>query len=217
MLDLREPLPRWLERGPPAEPRPPRPLAPSSLGEEDAPDPPFPPGAGRDAARRGTLVHKLLERLPDVAAAVREDAGRGWLARHAVDLAPADREALLASALTVLGNPEWADLFGPDSLAEVPVAAVVGGQVVAGTIDRLVIEPTRVRLVDYKSARRPPDSLQAVPRGVLRQMGAYAAALEATFPGRTVEVALLYTAVPRLIAVPADVLAAHKPDLAPRE
>lgn len=217
MLDLREPLPRWLERAPPAEPRPPRPLAPSSLGEEDAPDPPFPPGAGRDAARRGTLVHKLLERLPDVVAAAREDAGRGWLERHAADLPAQDRDALLGSALAVLGNPDWADLFGPDSLAEVPVAAVVGGQVVAGTIDRLVIEPGRVRLVDYKSARRPPDRIDAVPRGVLRQMGAYAAALEATFPGRAVEVALLYTAVPRLIAVPAEVLAAHKPDLAPRE
>lgn len=217
MLDLREPLPRWLERAPPAEPRPPRPLAPSSLGEEDAPDPPFPPGAGRDAARRGTLVHKLLERLPDVAAAAREDAGRGWLERHAADLPAQDRDALLGSALAVLGNPDWADLFGPDSLAEVPVAAVVGGQVVAGTIDRLVIESGRVRLVDYKSARRPPDRIDAVPRGVLRQMGAYAAALEATFPGRAVEVALLYTAVPRLIAVPADVLAVHKPDLAPRE
>jgi len=217
MLDLREPLPRWLERASPAEPRPPRPLAPSSLGEEDAPDPPFPPGAGRDAARRGTLVHKLLERLPDVAAAAREDAGRGWLERHAADLPAQDRDALLGSALAVLGNPDWADLFGPDSLAEVPVAAVVGGQVVAGTIDRLVIEPGRVRLVDYKSARRPPDRIDAVPRGVLRQMGAYAAALEATFPGRAVEVALLYTAVPRLIAVPVEVLAAHKPDLAPRE
>jgi ATP-dependent helicase/nuclease subunit A len=95
------------------------------------------------------------------------------------------------------------------------VAAVVGGQVVAGTIDRLVVEPDRVRLVDYKTARRPPESLEQVPRGVLRQMGAYAAALEVAFPGKRVEVALLYTAVPRLIAVPADVLAAHKPDFSP--
>jgi ATP-dependent helicase/nuclease subunit A len=214
-LPLRDPLPAWIERVPPAEPRPPRPLAPSALGEEDAPDPPFPPGAGRDAARRGTLVHKLLERLPEVAPADRAAAGLAWLARHAADLP--DREGLLASALAVLENPAWADLFAPDSLAEVPVAAIVGGQVVAGTIDRLVIEPDRVRLVDYKSARRPPDSLEAVPRGVLRQMGAYAAALEATFPGRDIEVALLYTAVPRLIEVPAALLAQHKPDLPPRE
>ncbi|KQM13825.1 double-strand break repair helicase AddA [Novosphingobium sp. Leaf2] len=215
LLDLREPLPRWLEAAPAAEPRPPRPLAPSSLGEDDAPDPPLPPGAGRDAARRGTLVHKLLERLPEVPPAERDAAGRAWLARHAADVS--DRDALLADALVVLDNPAWADLFAPGSLAEVPVAAVVGGQVVAGTIDRLVVEPSRVRLIDYKTARRPPATLAQVPVGVLRQMGAYAAALEATFPGRTVEVALLYTAVPRLIAVPTEILAAHKPDLPPRE
>jgi ATP-dependent helicase/nuclease subunit A len=74
-----------------------------------------------------------------------------------------------------------------------------------------------VRLVDYKSARRPPETVEQVPKGVLRQMGAYAAALEATFPGRAIEVALLYTAAPRLIAVPDAVLADHKPDLAVRE
>ncbi|MBO9726118.1 MAG: double-strand break repair helicase AddA [Novosphingobium sp.] len=216
-LPFREPLPRWLERAPPAEPRPPRPLAPSALGEDHAPDPPFPPGAGRDALRRGTLVHKLLERLPQVAADLREEAGWQWLARNAADLPEDAREAMLASAMDVLGNPAWAELFGPDSLAEVPVAAVVGGQVVAGTIDRLVVEPERVRLVDYKTARRPPERLEQVPKGVLRQMGAYAAALEVAFPGRAVEVALLYTTVPHLIEVPAEVLAAHKPDFSPAQ
>lgn len=213
-LPLREPLPAWLERAPAAEPRPPRPLAPSSLGEDDAPDPPFPPGAGRDAARRGTLVHKLLERLPEVAPDARTEAGQAWLERHGAGLSDLDRQAILDSALAVLSQSDWADLFAPGSLAEVPIAAVVGGQVVAGTIDRLVVEPTRVRVVDYKTARRPPQVLEQVPRGVLRQMGAYAAALEVTFPGRAIEVALLYTTAPRLITLPPEVLAAHKPDLA---
>ena len=41
-------------------------------------------------------------------------------------------------------------------------------------------------------------------------MAAYAAALEAVYPGRRVEAALLYTAVPRLIELPPQVLARHK-------
>jgi ATP-dependent helicase/nuclease subunit A len=44
-------------------------------------------------------------------------------------------------------------------------------------------------------------------------MGAYAAALAAIFPGRAIEAALLYTAGPTLIPLPADILAAHKPGL----
>lgn len=213
-LPLRAPLPEWTGRAPAAEPRPPRPLAPSALGEEDAPDPPFPPGAGQQAARRGTVLHALLERLPALAPELREAEAERWLKRNAKDLPTEMRSTILADALGVVANPQWAEIFGPDSLAEVPVAAIVGGQVVAGTIDRLVIGPDRVRLVDYKTSRRPPASLAEVPRGVLRQMAAYAAALEQTFPGRDVEVGILYTSSPRLIEVPAGVLDAHKPALA---
>ena len=53
---------------------------------------------------------------------------------------------------------------------------------------------------------------------ILRQMAAYAAALEAAYPGRTVDAALLYTQVPKLLAIPADLLAVQKQALtAPRE
>ncbi|MBA3055909.1 MAG: double-strand break repair helicase AddA [Sphingomonadales bacterium] len=216
-LALPTPAPPWLSRPVGEEPRPPRPLAPSSLGEDDSADPPHPPGFGEDAARRGTLIHKLLERLPEVAPADRERAALRWLARTAADLAEAARAEMVRAALGVLEVGDWDELFGPDSLAEVPIAATVGQRVIAGTIDRLVVTPGRIRLVDFKSARRPPASLAQVPGAILRQMGAYAAALEAVYPGRAIEVALLYTQTPSLIEIPPDVLAAHKPDLPPSQ
>ena len=117
---------------------------------------------------------------------------------------------MVASALAVLAEPAWADLFAPGALAEVPIAATVGGQVVVGAIDRMVLLPDRIRLIDFKTARRPPESLDAVPVAILRQMAAYAAALEAAYPGRRIEAALLYTQTPRLIALPDDLLAVHK-------
>lgn len=201
--------PAWLERPVAAEPRPPRPLAPSSLGEDLVTDPPFPPGAGQ-AAARGVLLHKLLERLPELPATQRKAAAEAWLAKNAGDFTAPDRAAMVSAALSVLAEPAWADLFAPDALAEVPIAATVGGQVVVGTIDRMVILPDRIRLVDFKTARRPPESLDAVPVAILRQMAAYAAALEAAYPGRRIEAALLYTQTPQLIALPDALLAAHK-------
>ena len=206
-------LPPWLDRAAPAEPRPPRPLAPSQLGEDLAADPPWPPGTGAAAARRGVLIHRLLERLPDVAAPARQGAALGWLARIAPELTAPARDELVASALTVVADPAWAELFQPGSLAEVPIAANVGEQVVAGTIDRLLITPDRVRLVDYKTSRRPPESLDGVPVAILRQLAAYVAALEVTYPGRRIEAALLYTQTPRLIELPPALLAMHKPAL----
>jgi ATP-dependent helicase/nuclease subunit A len=206
-------LPDWLRQPVAAEPRPPRPLAPSSLGEDVSPDPPLAPGVGIAAALRGVLIHKLLERLPSVAIEAREDAAARWLARNATELDAGTRGELAHAALAVLTEPAWADIFCADALAEVPIAAVVGGQVVAGTIDRLVIGPEHIRLVDFKTTRRPPLTSDEVPASTLRQLAAYAAALEVTYPGRRVEAAVLYTQAPRLLAIPADLLDRHKASL----
>jgi ATP-dependent helicase/nuclease subunit A len=192
------------------EPRPPRPLAPSSAGEERGADPPLPPEAVALAARRGVLVHRLLERLPDVPVAERKARARAWLARQARDLDEGTRDELLASALAVLDHPDFARLFAPGALAEVPLAATVGGQVVAGFADRLLVTPGEVTVVDFKTARRPPASLAEVPLSTLRQMAAYAAALGEIYPGRRVRAGVLYTHAPRLIEIPAAVLAEHK-------
>jgi len=207
----------WVTRPIGPEPRPPRPLAPSSAGEEHGADPPLPPGALAAAARRGVLIHRLLERLPEIAPGEREDRARTWLARHAAELTEAERADILARALAVIAQPHWAELFGPAALAEVPLAATVGGLVVSGTADRLLIEPKRVLVADFKTARRPPATLEEVPASTLRQMAAYTAALGAIYPGRAIEAAVLYAQTPLLIEIPADVLEAHKPALAVAE
>lgn len=214
-LALPPALPGWATRAIGPEPRPPRPLAPSSAGEDFGSDPPLPPEATALAARRGVVIHKLLERLPDIAPDQRVDRAKAWLARHAADLPDDVRTDMLDRALAVLAEGNWAELFGPSALAEVPLAAVVDGQVIAGTADRLLVQPTRVLVADFKTARRPPAALEQVPQHTLKQMGAYAAALAVIYPGRRIEAALLYTQAPRLIAIPAELLVLHKPALPP--
>jgi len=210
-------LPAWVTNPIGPEPRPPRPLAPSSAGEEQGADPPLLPGVAAEAAERGVLIHRLLERMPDVPPAERHALALAWLARNAPRMSEQEREDFYNLVLGVIEHPQWAELFGPSALAEVPLAATVGGQVIAGTADRLLIEPGRVLVADFKTARRPPTSLEEVPVSTLRQMAAYAAALAVIYPGRTIEAAVLYTQIPQLIAIPAELLAAHKPAFANAE
>ncbi|WP_156678792.1 double-strand break repair helicase AddA [Sphingomonas profundi] len=204
--------PDWLRRDPPKEERPPRPLAPSAIGRDLVADPP--PGAAmRAAADRGRLLHALFERLPAIAAADRADAAGRWLERSAGIADVNVREGLVADACAIIADPRFADLFGPESLAEAPIAAVVAGDVIAGTVDRLLVTADRVRVIDFKTGRRVPAGLAAVPGHHVEQMAAYVAALEQVFPGRAVEAALLYTAGPILIDLPAALLGSHKPGL----
>ncbi len=204
-------LPAWAHEPAPQEARPPRPLSPSALGDDAVSDPP-PTPAMRVAAERGRLIHALFERLPAVAATDRETAADRWLAKAGgVDDAAA-RSEIVQSVVAVLDDPRFAELFSADTLAEAPIAATLAnGMVVSGTVDRLLIEADRIRVVDFKTGRRAPRGLDDVPEYHLKQMAAYAEALGVIFPGRSVEAALLYTAGPRLIVLNDETLVANKP------
>ena len=205
-------IPDWAQKSAPEEARPPRPLAPSALGDDDVASPPQ--GGGRAVAvERGLLLHALFERLPPVAPDRRRAAALHWLSVQAASFDDATRAAMVDEVLGVLDDPAHAALFGPGSLAEVPLSAVVDGVVVAGIVDRLRVNDDAVTVVDYKTGRYVPANAADVAPAYLRQMAAYRDALAVIFPGRRVEAALLYTAAPRLIVLDHALLDAHKPGL----
>lgn len=200
-------IPPWAKAPAPQEARPARPLAPSSLGVLDAAASPPPHPAMKDAARRGTLLHGLFERLPAVTPADRREAGLRWLKTQGAD----DPDSLVDAALEVIHHPDLAAVFAPGTLAEAPLAGVVDGEVIAGTVDRLLVSASEVVVVDFKTGRKVPADAASVPDYYKAQMGAYAAVLQGIFPDRQVRAVLLYTAGPTRIDLPPEMLAAWRP------
>lgn len=195
-------LPLWLSEAAPEETRPPRPLAPSGSSEDMTPYPPPKPGE-IDAARRGTLLHLLFERLPGVAVAEREKAAKRWLEISGGIDDVTLRASYAATVCDIIEHTDFKDVFGENALAEAPIVAVLpDGRVIAGTVDRLLVGADSVRVVDFKTGAFVPETAAEVPRAHARQMDAYAEALRVIFPGRTVETALLYTSGPKMIALP---------------
>lgn len=189
------PLPAWAKCQAPIEEQPPRPLAPSTLGKDDSAAP-RPTAAMRALAERGTWIHALLERLPEVAPEKRMAAAREWLALPGRATAEAEREAIAEEVCAILSDPRFAAAFAPGSLAEAPLAATLAdGRVIAGTVDRLAVSADLVSVVDFKTGKVPA-SVDKVPSAHFAQMTAYADALKVIFPGRKVRASLIYTAGP---------------------
>jgi thioredoxin len=172
--------------------------APSPLAETG--------GLGR--FRRGDLIHRLLERLPEIAPADRPDAAVRMLARErGVD--DDQRAEMIAAAFGVLDDARFAPVFGPGSRAEVALtgsAPGLNGVSISGRIDRLVITPERVLVVDYKSNRPAPDAVEAADPAYVLQLAVYAAVLKRLYPDRAVEAALVWTDGPKLMPVPAAMM-----------
>lgn len=204
------PAPDWLHRPPPPEPDPTRPLTPSRPEAEPPARSPL-DGSDQGRFRRGALIHALLQALPNLPPEAREATARRYLARPQHGRDEAEQAEIVATTLAVLDQPGFEALFGPGSRAEVPVVGLVEGRALSGQIDRLVVTPESVLVVDYKTNRPPPASVESVPRAYLAQMAAYRAALRLVYPGRTVRCALLWTEGPRLMELPPATLDRHAP------
>jgi len=165
---------------------------------------------GQARFRRGRLIHRLLQTLPDLPPAERRAAARRYLSQPAFGLDPALVTEIEAETLRVIEDAAFAPLFGPGSQAEVPIAGHVPAlgmdAVIAGQVDRLCVTQTNVLVIDYKTNRPPPRRPEEVPALYLRQMAAYRAALEALYPDRPVRCALLWTDGPSLMPLPEAML-----------
>ncbi|MDJ0950783.1 MAG: double-strand break repair helicase AddA [Alphaproteobacteria bacterium] len=210
------PPPDWLRSPAPPEPAPPRPLAPSRPTEaEPSVRSPLlgPEGVPDDGARfrRGLLIHRLLQSLPEAAPEARPPLARRYLDLAARDYAPEAREEIASEVLAVLEEPDFAPYFGPGSRAEVPLSGVIGEQVISGQVDRLVLTDRTVAILDYKSNRPAPRREDDVSAAYLRQMAAYRALLRGLYPERAVRCALLWTDGPRLMPLGEAILDRYAP------
>jgi ATP-dependent helicase/nuclease subunit A len=167
---------------------------------------------GAEQARKeGIALHALLQHMPRV-----EQAQWQAVARRALlELLPGapERHAALADkACSLLSRPDLASLFGPESRAEVPflAEAMRNGRPVrlAGRIDRLLVTPDRVLVVDFKSDRGASMDPAAVPQSYMTQLGLYALVATQLFPARKVDAAILWTSLESLLELPRDSLAA---------
>jgi ATP-dependent helicase/nuclease subunit A len=189
-----EPLPDWLHR-PPAE---------AVEAEESV----RPSGAGGEAeetkamaaaARRGTVIHALIERLPEVATGEREAKARRYLEAHLAEADRPEAAGLAARLVALIEKPDLAALFSDAARAEAAIAGEVVARdgrrlAVAGAVDRLLVTDDAVLIVDYKTARHVPAT---VPDRYVLQLALYRSVLTHLWPGRPVGAAILWTETAR--------------------
>lgn len=165
----------------------------------------------REARRRGILVHRLLQSLPEIAPARRREAAERFLVRNAADWSDEARARVGDRVLALIEDARFARVFGPSSRAEVPIVGKLpradGSFVsVAGQIDRLTVTPTEVFIVDFKTNPYHPAE---PPLAYSRQLALYRALLSSIYRERTVRAALLWTEASEMMEVSAQALDAE--------
>ncbi|WP_315836401.1 double-strand break repair helicase AddA [Bradyrhizobium prioriisuperbiae] len=166
------------------------------------------------ALKRGVLVHRLLQSLPDIAAERRREVALRHLARNVADWDETERTALADQVAALIAAEKFAAVFAAGSRAEVPIVGRLTRfglppVLVSGQIDRLVVTPTEILIIDYKTNHNPPKTAAEAPAAYLRQLALYRALLGRLYPQAIVRAALLWTEAAEIMEIPAPVLDAE--------
>ena len=155
-------------------------------GAAPASDIPSADSQQRRQNKRGQAIHSLLQELPDFPPATRKDYARQKAKALGLEQGLSDRLADL------LDLPDVQPFLGEGSQAEAEIYLQVDGAAFVGRIDRLRITEDAIYLLDYKSNREVPATVDPNHEYV-QQLGFYAQALSDIYPGRRLVVGLLWT------------------------
>ncbi len=156
--------------------------------------------------RRGTATHALLHELSNMELARQETYAKNWAKR----LGFAESEAL--GLLELIQSAELSPFFGPNSHSEAELrGALPDGREVSGRVDRLTIKEDKIFVLDYKSDRFIPESIDK-SHPYVHQMAFYSALLEQAYPNRKINAALLWTHNAKLMWLEPDFLTLPRVD-----
>jgi len=211
-------MPKWLFEQARTDPPLPRPLTPSgahalidreNLNEEALQ---FEDNGeyNSHALKKGNAMHKLLEVLPDITVENREQLAQQYLLQTCSEWTDAQRQNVLTSVFRIFSNPSFGHLFEGRAKAEVSVAGRLdvksGSMLVTGQIDRLVVGDNQVTILDYKTNRLVPETIDKIPHEYITQLALYRELVNRIYDDKTVVSALLWTQTPEVMVIHDDML-----------
>ena len=162
--------------------------------EDDSPD-------RHSAQERGTILHGLLQIMPEFPIEIRADLARIWLAQQGVGWKQEEIQSEIEKLLALWRNPTLAAWFAAENLAEQEIAGWAFGKLHQRRIDRIIKLGDKIIIIDYKTDRNPPRDAAQVAVKYREQLQIYTALVQQIFPSFAVESYLLWTETSEIMQI----------------
>lgn len=211
-------IPDWLLTPAKADPPLPRPLTPSgayALIDQDnlsGETLKFDSEAENNsiAIQKGNATHKLFEVLPDIKPEDSKPLAKDYLEKTCPALSSKQRDEIIQSIFKVFSDDRFKAFFEGEGQAEVSLAGRLdiksGSMLVTGQIDRLIVSNDQVTILDYKTNRHVPQTLEETPDEYITQLALYRDLVARIYKDKAITSALLWTQTPELMVIPEEVL-----------
>ena len=187
--------PNWLHSPAPTEPK--AAFIPVTPSRENAPwqdqASPQQEPLDYDPLLRGHVTHRLLELIPRLPPGQREEAITAIIEAESTDLPFHVQNDIQAEIAALLDSQDLAFIFDPQHsiYTEHAFIAKTDTQLIRGIIDRLVITPDTVWIIDYKTGLAGSKDYSA-------QLKLYAQGFAILYPNHSINTAILWTQTAKL-------------------
>ncbi|MBP1532112.1 MAG: PD-(D/E)XK nuclease family protein, partial [Alphaproteobacteria bacterium] len=190
----------WINIPAPTEDLLSKPYTPSKTESDEEADSVSPLTQEGNFYRRGTLIHKILQFIPNTLYD-REAIIDKFLQKNAADFPAYQQQQIKSEVIKLLNNPDFSFIFAEDSHPEVPIIGEVDGKIISAQIDRLIVLPDKIVIVDFKTNRPAAADITQTPEVYINQLQTYAKLISKIYPNRKVESYILWTNETRLMKV----------------
>lgn len=154
-----------------------------------------------NSRERGILIHKLLEKLPNLPQEQWMKKSLEFLESNTPVLDPDSHHTIIDQAIKIITHPDLIPYFQPSSVAEVPLIGIVDGQYFKGQVDRLAIDHVNktIYILDYKTGDMVPNTVNEVPNTYVKQMQIYGELASKIYPKYKIYKSLFWTKKLKLI------------------
>ena len=162
-----------------------------------------------DSATRGIVIHRALDLMSRKQAFDDDQLLSQISAEAGMAAQDPDLLAWLDEARGIFHDDRFADIFRPVAESrcynEMPLLYQYENRAVYGLVDRLVVRPDSILLIDYKTRRsNHKDDLSALALMYREQMGWYRQGVVKIWPNVPVKAALLFISRAELVWIPAE-------------
>ena len=192
--------PEWINQNVGNEELLAKPYTPSKIEDEEELDSSSPLEESGNFYRRGSLIHKILQFLPAKIENPQQIIS-DYLQKYAADFSPMQKQQIIQEILNLIHCQELAEVFGENARAEVPIMGEVDGKIISAQIDRLVILPHEIIIVDFKTNRPAAQTLAETPQTYIKQLQMYADIMQKIYPQHLVKAYILWTNQARIMKI----------------
>ncbi len=162
-----------------------------------------------DGRLRGMVIHRLLQRLSETSTTDWPEATSSVAAEFGLSPTGVGFRQWQEECKVLLGLSELKGIFSPpkgvETFNEVPIIYTLNGLTVNGVVDRLVLMPESVWVVDYKSHQGAnAETIPALAASYYQQLRYYSAGVQRLWPKKRVRCFLIFTACGLLYEIDTD-------------